>query len=180
MFKNFSAQAKLALLGYAILYAVLILSIFKSSNDKSNNDGINPEYRRYIIITMIVYSLFIIISILISVYTINCLTMGSTKGGPICEIISWVKSIVIFFPAIVFAIFSLLSINTEKSNFMSSNMMKPNDMRPGVNVAMDPTNMSNTTVISGGTNNNSIIGDTIGDPINISQGTNNTSELLMP
>ncbi len=171
MFKKLSTQAKLALVGYTIL----VLSIFQPYNNVSNDQiDIDKKYHFY---SRVVYSLFMVVPILISVYTINCLTMGSAKGGPVCGVISWVNSITIFFWAALIGIFSLLSIKSSKNTFMTNTMMmQPNDMRPGLSVAMDPTTSS--SIMSGGINS-SISSNMSDDPINVSQGVSTTSELLM-
>ena len=77
--KYFSRQAQVAMLGYVVLAVAILLPV-------------NLEKEEYNLTERVVSLLMMLLPIVVSVYTINCLVRGSSKGGLPCDVLAWLNS----------------------------------------------------------------------------------------
>ena len=84
--KMLSSQAWLAVIGYSLV-AVAVLLPIKGSKDPKNQPEYNLADRLLVILAML-------IPMALSVYTINCLVMGSS--GMWCDKWSWLNAALVF------------------------------------------------------------------------------------
>jgi hypothetical protein len=75
----FSTQAQVAMLGYVILAVSIMLPV-------------NIEKEEYNLTERVVSLLMMVLPMVVSVYTINCLVKGSSKGGLPCDVLAWLNS----------------------------------------------------------------------------------------
>ena len=81
LIKNLSRQGRVALIGYVLLVVALLLPVQNPNNTPDYNLG----GRLISILTMV-------IPMAISVYTINCMVVGVSKGGLPCTVLAWLNS----------------------------------------------------------------------------------------
>ena len=151
---HFSKQAKLAIVGYTIL----ILSVFLPNNRiATESELFDPtinNHKNYHFYSRVFYCLAMVLPMLISVYTINCMTMGSIQGGKnICSALSWVNSLSVFVWAILVALLSFSAYKTvTPTSTVPTITMHPDDV---INIQQGPPAVSTdpvTTVPKVGTN----------------------------
>tara|TARA_B100001939_G_scaffold329520_1_gene325833 strand:+ start:53 stop:583 length:531 start_codon:yes stop_codon:yes gene_type:complete len=75
----FSRQAQVAMLGYVVLAVAILLPV-------------NLEKEEYNLTERVVSLLMMVLPMVVSVYTINCLVRGSSKGGLPCDVLAWLNS----------------------------------------------------------------------------------------
>lgn len=110
MFKNLSKQGMLAVVGYILL----VLSVFlpyKLSDDPLDN--------KYYFGERFVYVIVMLLPILISVKTIDCMVSGVSGGNKMCGVLSWLNSVSIFVWALLVLIFSISMFKAEKKNVVT-------------------------------------------------------------
>ena len=93
--KYFSRQAQVAMLGYVVLAVAILLPV-------------NSQEEEYNLTERVVSLLMMILPMLVSVYTINCLVRGSSKGGLPCDVLAWLNSGSILLWAVLVLILTLL------------------------------------------------------------------------
>jgi len=101
--RYFSKQAKLAILGYVLLSITFFLPLNKTSDNK--------EKMPYNFTERLLSFLLMLLPIVISVYTINCMVLGINKGGLPCTLLAWANSLSVFLWCLLFFILTLLLIN---------------------------------------------------------------------
>lgn len=104
MLRNLSKQATLALVGYIILIVSVFLP-YKVSDEPDNN--------KYYFSERVIYSIVMLIPILISIYTINCMVLGR-KGGGVCGALSWMNALSVFGWALLVLFYSLTMFHKSK------------------------------------------------------------------
>ena len=97
-----SDPAKLAVLGYGILLLSILLPLNQMRMDETNN-----VEKKYNLGERMFAILFMLIPIVVSILTINCISVGSAKGGLPCSILSWVNAISVFLWSALVFVFSL-------------------------------------------------------------------------
>lgn len=100
--KYFSKQAKLAVLGYALLSIAFFLPV---------NMPEEEERAPYNLTERVVSFLVMLIPITISVYTINCMVVGTASGGMPCNLLAWLNSLSVFLWSSLVLLFTLLLLN---------------------------------------------------------------------
>jgi len=95
----FSDQAKISAIGYFILFVVMLLNKSIILKDKILN---------------IVLMLF---PMIVSVFVINCLVVGTTNGGLPCGMIAWINSVSILICSIIILLFVIIYKKDNKENF---------------------------------------------------------------
>ena len=100
--KYFSKQAKLAVLGYALLSLAFFLPV---------KDPENPT-QKYNLPERALSFLVMLLPITVSVYTINCMVVGVSDGGIPCNILAWLNSLSIFVWAFIILLGTLMLLNT--------------------------------------------------------------------
>ncbi len=97
----FSSQAKVAILGYIILSISILLPV--------NNDN-----KKYNFTERFVSLLMVILPMVVSVYTINCLVKGSSNGGLPCDMLAWLNSgSILVWAVLVFVLTMLIYLNND-------------------------------------------------------------------
>ena len=125
----FSRQAQIAMLGYVILaFAILI--------------PVNIEKEEYNLTERVVSLIMMILPMIVSVYTINCLVVGSSTGGLPCNLLAWLNSgSILAWSVLVLILTLLIYANGSKPFAMKPNPVamkpKPVAMKPNP-VAMKP------------------------------------------
>ena len=99
----FSNQAKLAVLGYALLSLAFFLPV---------RDPMAPE-QKYNLPERALSFIVMLLPITVSVYTINCMVVGKAKGGMPCNVLAWLNSISVFLWCGLVLIFTLLLLNSS-------------------------------------------------------------------
>jgi hypothetical protein len=75
----FSRQAQVAMLGYVVLAVAILLPV-------------NIEKEEYNLSERVISLLMMLLPMVVSIYTINCLVRGSSKGGLPCDVLAWLNS----------------------------------------------------------------------------------------
>ena len=102
----FSDQAKISAIGYIILCIVLLLNTNINWKDKILN---------------IVLMLF---PMLVSVFVINCLVVGTKKGVLPCDMIAWINSVSILVCSIIILLVVILYKKNNKEPFFLKSKTK--------------------------------------------------------
>lgn len=102
--KYFTNQAKLAMVGYALLSIALFIPIR------------NPEEEQmeYNLTERILSFVVMLLPIIVSVYTINCMVVGVSKGGIPCNLLAWLNSLSVFVWCFIILLGTLMLLNTTK------------------------------------------------------------------
>ena len=98
----FSTQAKLAMVGYALLAIAFFLPV------KTPEETVV----KYNLKERVLSFLTVLIPIVISVYTINCMVVGVSSGGFPCTLLAWLNSLSVFIWSFLVLLFSLMLLNT--------------------------------------------------------------------
>ena len=93
--KRFTTQAQVAILGYIILSVAVLLPV-------------NVEKEQYNLTERILSLVMMLLPMIVTVYTINCLVVGSNKGGLPCEVLAWLNSGSILIWSILVLVLTLL------------------------------------------------------------------------
>ena len=93
--KRFTTQAQVAILGYIILSVAVLLPV-------------NVEKEQYNLTERILSLVMMLLPMIVTVYTINCLVVGSNKGGLPCELLAWLNSGSILIWSILVLVLTLL------------------------------------------------------------------------
>jgi len=101
--KYFSNQAKLALVGYALLSISFFLPV--------NNPNEPPQ--EYNLSERLLSFIVMLLPITISVYTINCMVVGTERGGMPCNVLAWLNSASVFVWCGLILLFTLLLLNSN-------------------------------------------------------------------
>ena len=99
--KYFSNQAKLAVVGYALLSIAFFLPV------KDPKDPL----REYNLSERVLSFLVMLLPITVSVYTINCMVVGTANGGLPCNLLAWLNGLSVFVWCVLVLIFTLLLLN---------------------------------------------------------------------
>lgn len=102
--KYFSKQAKLAVLGYALLSLAFFLPV---------KDPENPT-QKYNLPERALSFLVMLLPITVSVYTINCMVVGTANGGMPCNVLAWLNSVSVFLWCVLVLVFTLMLLNVSK------------------------------------------------------------------
>jgi len=110
--KYFSNQAKLAVLGYALLSLAFFLPV---------KDPMNPE-QEYNIAERALSFIIMLLPITVSVYTINCMVVGVKNGGLPCTVLAWLNSASVFIWSSLILLFTvvLLVNGTSKNTYLKT------------------------------------------------------------
>ena len=108
--KYFSLQAKVAIVGYLILIGAILVPL-PEPHLKNNN-----MKKPYNLGERLVSILGLLIPMVISIYTINCMVKGSSKGGMPCTVLAWLNSISVLVWASLVLILTLLLLNNGSKN----------------------------------------------------------------
>jgi hypothetical protein len=111
----FSGQAKISAIGYFILFVVMLLNKSIILKDKILN---------------IVLMLF---PMIVSVFVINCLVVGTTNGGLPCGMIAWINSVSILICSIIILLFVIIYKKDNKENFHGHESHKKEHFGPHEN-----------------------------------------------
>ena len=103
--KYFSKQAKLAVVGYALLSIAFFLPV---------KDPADP-LREYNLSERVLSFLVMLLPNTVSVYTINCMVVGTANGGLPCNLLAWLNGISVFVWCVLVLIFTLLLLNSSKT-----------------------------------------------------------------
>lgn len=107
----FSTQAQVAMLGYVVLAVAIMLPV-------------NIEKEEYNLTERIVSLLMMVLPMVVSVYTINCLVKGSSKGGVPCDVLAWLNSGSILVWSVLVLVLTLL-IYANGGNGSTEPVTKP-------------------------------------------------------
>lgn len=102
--KYFSNQAKLAMLGYLLLSISFFIPI-KSPEEKELKYNLSERVLSFVIM---------LLPIVISVYTINCMVVGVSDGGIPCNLLAWLNSLSVFVWSFIILLGTLMLLNTTK------------------------------------------------------------------
>lgn len=108
--KYFSLQAKVAIVGYLILIGAILVPL--PEPQLKNNNMKKP----YNLGERLVSILGLLVPMIISIYTINCMVKGSSKGGMPCTVLAWLNSISVLVWASLVLILTLLLLNNGSNN----------------------------------------------------------------
>lgn len=101
--RYFSKQAKLAVLGYALLAVAFFLPVKDPANP-------NKEYN----LTERALSFFVILlPMAVSVYTINCMVKGTANGGMPCNVLAWLNGLSVLVWSVLVLGFTLMLLNSS-------------------------------------------------------------------
>ena len=101
--KYFSNQAKLAIVGYVLLSLAFFLPIKGPENKEV----------KYNLSERVLSFAAMLIPIIISVYTINCMVVGVSEGGIPCNVLAWLNSISVFVWSFIILLGTLMLLNTS-------------------------------------------------------------------
>jgi hypothetical protein len=93
--KYLSRQAKMAVLGYGLLALALFLPL-NQVNVATPEGGEMMVDTPYNLKERIASLIFMSIPVIVSVLTINCIAVGSSKGGIPCTVLSWLNALSVF------------------------------------------------------------------------------------
>ena len=102
--KYFSNQAKLAMLGYLLLSISFFIPI-KTPEEKELKYNLSERVLSFVIM---------LLPIVISVYTINCMVVGVSDGGIPCNLLAWLNSLSVFVWSFIILLGTLMLLNTTK------------------------------------------------------------------
>jgi len=108
--KYFSLQAKVAIVGYLILIVAILIPLPQphlKNNDIKNSYNLGER---------LVSIIGLLVPMIISIYTINCMVKGSSKGGMPCTVLAWLNSISVLVWASLVLILTLLLLNNGSKN----------------------------------------------------------------
>jgi predicted neutral ceramidase superfamily lipid hydrolase len=108
--KYFSLQAKVAIVGYLILIIAILVPL-PEPHLKNNN-----MKKPYNLGERLVSIIGLLVPMIISIYTINCMVKGSSKGGMPCTVLAWLNSISVLVWASLVLILTLLLLNNGSNN----------------------------------------------------------------
>ena len=101
----FSTQAQVAMLGYIILAVAIMLPV-------------NIEKEEYNLTERVVSLLMMLLPMVVSIYTINCLVKGSSKGGLPCDVLAWLNSgSILVWSVLVLVLTLLIYANNDVEEF---------------------------------------------------------------
>jgi uncharacterized membrane protein YkgB len=102
----FSTQAQVAMLGYIILAVAIMLPV-------------NIEKEEYNLTERVVSLLMMLLPMVVSIYTINCLVKGSSKGGLPCDVLAWLNSgSILVWSILVLVLTLLIYANNDVEGFL--------------------------------------------------------------
>ena len=105
LIKNLSRQGKLAIIGYVLLIVALLVPVQKKGSKQPYN--LNGR----------VMSIFgMLLPMVISVYTINCMVVGVSKGGLPCTVLAWLNSLSVLVWSGLILLFTVLLLVNNGSN----------------------------------------------------------------
>tara|TARA_B100000575_G_C23058966_1_gene609680 strand:+ start:143 stop:607 length:465 start_codon:yes stop_codon:yes gene_type:complete len=114
----FSTQAQVAMLGYIILAVAIMLPV-------------NIEKEEYNLTERVVSLLMMLLPMVVSIYTINCLVKGSSKGGLPCDVLAWLNSgSILVWSILVLVLTLLIYANNDVEGFWPFRRGKKRRPRP--------------------------------------------------
>jgi len=116
--KYLSLQAKVAIVGYLILIVAILLPL--PEPHLKNNDMKKP----YNLGERLVSILGLLIPMVISIYTINCMVKGSSKGGMPCTVLAWLNSVSVLVWASLVLVLTLVLLNNGSNGVNGVNVEK--------------------------------------------------------
>ena len=129
--KYLSLQAKVAIVGYLILIVAILVPL--PEPHLKNNDMKKP----YNLGERLVSILGLLIPMVISIYTINCMVKGSSKGGMPCTVLAWLNSVSVLVWASLVLVLTLVLLNNSSNGVNGVNVEKynetPNNIYDNVN-----------------------------------------------
>lgn len=129
--KYLSLQAKVAIVGYLILIVAILVPL--PEPHLKNNDMKKP----YNLGERLVSILGLLIPMVISIYTINCMVKGSSKGGMPCTVLAWLNSVSVLVWASLVLVLTLVLLNNNSNGVNGVNVEKynetPNNIYDNVN-----------------------------------------------
>tara|TARA_B100001769_G_scaffold39434_1_gene26974 strand:- start:40 stop:558 length:519 start_codon:yes stop_codon:yes gene_type:complete len=114
----FSTQAQVAMLGYIILAVAIMLPV-------------NIEKEEYNLTERVVSLLMMLLPMVVSIYTINCLVKGSSKGGLPCDVLAWLNSgSILVWSVLVLVLTLLIYANNDVEGFWPPRKRQRGPIRP--------------------------------------------------
>lgn len=107
--KYLSLQAKVAIVGYLILIVAILVPL-PEPHLKNNN-----MKKPYNLGERLVSILGLLIPMVISIYTINCMVKGSSKGGMPCTVLAWLNSVSVLVWASLVLVLTLVLLNNNSN-----------------------------------------------------------------
>lgn len=98
--KYFTTQAQVAILGYLILSVAILLPV-------------NMNGEEYNFLERVLSLLMMALPMVVTVYTINCLVLGTNKGGLPCGLLAWLNSGAILLWSVLILILTLMLYATN-------------------------------------------------------------------
>jgi hypothetical protein len=98
--KYFTTQAQVAILGYLILSIAILLPV-------------NMNGEEYNFLERVLSLLMMALPMIVTVYTINCLVLGTNKGGLPCGLLAWLNSGAILLWSVLILILTLMLYATN-------------------------------------------------------------------
>ena len=98
--KYFTTQAQVAILGYLILSIAILLPV-------------NMNGEEYNFLERVLSLLMMALPMVVTVYTINCLVLGTNKGGLPCGLLAWLNSGAILLWSVLILILTLMLYATN-------------------------------------------------------------------
>lgn len=98
--KYFTTQAQVAILGYLILSIAILLPV-------------NMNGEEYNFLERVLSLLMMALPMIVTVYTINCLVLGTNKGGLPCSLLAWLNSGAILVWSVLILILTLMLYATN-------------------------------------------------------------------
>ena len=98
--KYFTTQAQVAILGYLILSVAILLPV-------------NMNGEEYNFLERVLSLLMMALPMIVTVYTINCLVLGTNKGGLPCGLLAWLNSGAILLWSVLILILTLMLYATN-------------------------------------------------------------------
>jgi predicted neutral ceramidase superfamily lipid hydrolase len=123
--KYFSTQAKIAVVGYILLILAILVPVPNNSLDQTNDD--------YNLGERIISILGLMIPMAISVYTINCMVQGISKGGMPCTVLAWLNSLSVVVWCALVLILTLLLKNKNDNGVEGYSDLKIEDLTNKIN-----------------------------------------------
>lgn len=123
--KYFSTQAKIAAVGYILLILAILVPVPNNSLDQTN--------AHYNLGERIISILGLMIPMAISVYTINCMVQGISKGGMPCTVLAWLNSLSVVVWCALVLILTLLLKNKNDNGVEGYSDLKIEDLTNKIN-----------------------------------------------
>ena len=101
----FSNQAKLAMLGYLLLSISFFIPV-RTPEEKEMKYNVSERVLSFVVM---------LLPIVISVYTINCMVVGVSDGGVPCNLLAWLNSLSVFVWSFIILLGTLMLLNTTSS-----------------------------------------------------------------